>query len=112
MRRIREEYIEGTSCTVVLVGSGTSGRKSVAWEIRATLDKQHGLIGVQLPSLPVNPITNRVQVPARLFDNNTGYSVWITWDQLTQSAAQPDCYIADATARRAAVIDNTRPRQP
>lgn len=53
MRRIREDYITGSSCTIVLVGKETYARKYVDWEIKATLDKQHGLIGVQLPTLPV-----------------------------------------------------------
>src|SRR5688572_7832580 len=48
MRRIRETCITGSSCTIVLVGPQTWGRKYVDWEIMATLDKCHGLIGVQL----------------------------------------------------------------
>src|SRR5215472_9931045 len=46
MRRIRENYITGSSCTIVLVGRDTWGRKYVDWEIDATLQKEHGLIGV------------------------------------------------------------------
>jgi hypothetical protein len=56
MRRIRENYITGSSCTVVLVGRDTWRRKYVDWEIDATLQKEHGLIGIQLPTLPINPI--------------------------------------------------------
>jgi len=33
MRRIREHYVTGSSCTVVLVGRDTWGRKYVDWEI-------------------------------------------------------------------------------
>lgn len=69
IRRIREDYIHGTSCTLVLVGAETWGRKYVDWEVKASLDKQHGLIGVQLPTLPVHPVTNRVDVPIRLSEN-------------------------------------------
>ncbi len=55
MRRIREEKIAGTSCTVVLVGKCTWARRYVDWEIAATLrnftdSARGGLIGVQLPS--------------------------------------------------------------
>lgn len=50
MRRIRENYITGTSCTIILCGAETSQRKYVDWEIKATLDKYHGLIGINLPS--------------------------------------------------------------
>lgn len=55
MRKIREDKIAGTSCTVVLIGQCTWARRYVDWEIAATLrnftDSQRGgLIGVQLPS--------------------------------------------------------------
>ena len=83
MRRIRENHIHGTSCTVVLCGSQTRWRKYVDWEIKATLDKQHGLVAVQLPTLPVG-MEGRVHVPDRLFDNiSSGYAVWMHWSQLT-----------------------------
>src|SRR5262249_26726190 len=39
-RRIQENYITGTSCTIVLVGKETWGRKYVDWEIEATLDRE------------------------------------------------------------------------
>src|SRR5689334_858513 len=42
IQRIRDNYITGTSCTIVLVGKQTCGRKYVDWEIKATLDKEHG----------------------------------------------------------------------
>ena len=50
IRKIREEFITGSSCTVVLCGADTPNRKFVDWEIKATLDKEHGLIGVNLPT--------------------------------------------------------------
>jgi hypothetical protein len=55
MRRIRENKIAGTSCTVVLIGKCTWARRYVDWEIAATLrnfadSARGGLIGVQLPS--------------------------------------------------------------
>jgi len=55
MRRIREDKIAGTSCTVVLIGKCTWARRYVDWEIAATLrnfsdSTRGGLIGVQLPS--------------------------------------------------------------
>ena len=36
IRQIREEYITGTSCTIVLCGTETPRRKFVDWEIKAT----------------------------------------------------------------------------
>jgi hypothetical protein len=67
-RRISENNITGTSCTIVLVGAKTWGRKHVDWEIKATLDMQHGLIGVRLPTAVMNP-QGAVLVPDRLHDN-------------------------------------------
>lgn len=55
MRRIRDDKIAGTSCTVVLIGECTWARRYIDWEIAATLrnftdSDRGGLIGVQLPS--------------------------------------------------------------
>jgi hypothetical protein len=78
IQKIREEYITGSSCTVVLCGTQTAQRKFVDWEIKATLDKEHGLVAVQLPSNP------NFLVPERLMDNvTTSYAVWTSWQQLT-----------------------------
>lgn len=89
MRTIREDYITGTSLTIVLCGSETWKRKYIDWEIKATLHKEHALLGMQLPSLIAGP-NGRVTVPDRLSDNiNSGYAVWIGWttDPATLSAA-------------------------
>lgn len=80
MRRIREDYLTGTSCTIVLCGKESHRRKFVDWEIIATLDKQHGLIGVRLPT------NASALVPARFLDNyQSGYAVWTAWEQLFQN---------------------------
>ena len=38
LRRLRENHISGSSCTIVLVGQETFGRRYVDWEIEATLE--------------------------------------------------------------------------
>jgi hypothetical protein len=82
MRRIREGHIKGSSCTIVLCGPETHGRKYVDWEIKATLDKEHGLIGINLPNNPLNML-GQVYVPARLHDNFiSNYAIWASWEQL------------------------------
>ena len=79
MRRIREKYITGSSCTIVLCGAETPNRKYVDWEIKATLDKEHGLIGINLPT-SITSQYGGVIVPDRLHDNvQSGYAVWIDW---------------------------------
>ncbi|HIF50486.1 MAG TPA: hypothetical protein EYQ42_02965 [Thiotrichaceae bacterium] len=42
----------------------------VDWEIKATLDKKHGLIGVQLPTIEKGL-------------NNTVYALCVDWNNLT-----------------------------
>jgi hypothetical protein len=109
MRRIRENHITGTSCTIVLVGKDTWGRKYVDWEILATLEKQHGLIGVQLPTLPVD-VFGKVNVPPRLSDNiNSGFALWVEWIQV-MGAALPG-YIEQANGRDKNLIVNSRERR-
>src|SRR5262249_39688757 len=50
-RRISENHITGSSCSIVLCGQDTPWRKHVDWEVKATLDKQHGLIALILPNI-------------------------------------------------------------
>jgi hypothetical protein len=110
-RRIRENYITGSSCTIVLVGRDTWGRKYIDWELDATLEKEHGLIGLQLPTLPTNP-NNTVSVPDRLNDNiQSGYAVWMRWDWLLQNPAQLPNLIEQANTRSKTLIRNGSDRR-
>jgi hypothetical protein len=111
MRRIRENYISGSSCTIVLVGKDTWGRKYVDWEIKATLEKEHGLIGVQLPTAPVSA-EKKVTVPGRLFDNiKTGYAVWTNWKNITSGTVTCTQLIEQANGRDKKLINNSRERR-
>lgn len=109
MRRIREEYITGTSCTVVLCGRETPWRKFVDWEIKATLDRGHGLVGVVLPTNVPNPAGVYI-VPDRLNDNiQTGYAVWLHWQALVTNPSALATYIQATASRPARLIQNGRP---
>lgn len=109
MRNIRENYIEGTSCTIVLCGAQTPWRKYVDWEIKATLDKEHGLIGINLPSNPLNR-DGKYLVPYRLHDNIiSGYALWITWQDLGGGAVYLRSQIEAANDRAKSLIDNSQP---
>lgn len=111
MRRIRENYITGSSCTIALVGKDTHARKYVDWEIKATLDKEHGLIGVRLPSASMS-VGNKVIVPGRLYDNiQSGYAVWCSWADITASVEACRRYIEAANARDKRLINNARDRR-
>jgi len=111
LRRIRENYITGSSCTIVLVGAATWGRKYVEWEIEATLEKGHGLIGVRLPTL--YPLANGLYpVPDRLFDNvESGYAIWTDWATIIQGRHNLINLIESANARSPLLINNTRSRR-
>jgi hypothetical protein len=111
MRRIRENYIKGSSCTIVLVGKDTYARKYVDWETKATLDMSHGLIGVRLPSAPVTT-QNTVIAPGRLHDNiQSGYALWVSWSDITASAQACQLSIETANGKDKRLIDNSRARR-
>ena len=98
LRQIREKYLTGTSCTVVLVGASTWGRKFVDWEIEATLQKQHGLIGLVLPTLPI--VNNTANIPDRFWDNvSSGYAHWQMWSDLLARPRLLTTWITEATAK-------------
>lgn len=105
---IREDYITGTSCTFVLCGPITPYRKYVDWEIKATLDKQHGLIGVKLPELAI--VNNGCHKPARLQDNiDSKYAVWTHWETLRNGgAAALKQVVEEAIGKSNELINNSR----
>lgn len=79
---VADNDIKGTSCTIVLCGAQTYKRKFVDWEIKATLDDKHGLIGVQLPTA-VSNFQGDVVVPDRLYYNiQSRYALWVHWNAL------------------------------
>lgn len=106
MRRIRENYITGSSCTIVLCGPETRWRKYVDWEIKATLDKNHGLIGINLPHNP-KYFLGRVHKPDRLQDNlDSYYALWMDWGQLNAHSLKS--YIELAIDSPKILINNGR----
>jgi hypothetical protein len=110
IRRIRDNYVTGSSCTIVLVGADTWGRKFVDWEITATLERRHGLIGLQLPSLPI--ANGVVTVPDRLSDNiRSGYAVWMRWDYLMSNEHILPTWIEEANHKDVGLIRNDRQRR-
>lgn len=99
IQQIRQKYITGSSCTIVLCGPETYKRRYVDWETKATLDKEHGIIAVQLPNLPVNH-QDQVTLPSRLNANiNSGYALWLHWDDITSSAEHFKQSIEEAVSR-------------
>jgi hypothetical protein len=109
MWSLRDNHIKGSSCTIVLCGPETGTRKFVDWEIAATLDKEHALIGICLPTCTISN-EGKAPVPARLYDNiESGYAVWITWQVVAQGGPnflQGQIEIANAKAK--SLIRNDR----
>lgn len=79
-RRIREDFIVGSSITIVLCGVETWKRKYVDWEIYSTLYHEHALLGIALPRHFIRD--GLIIVPDRLHDNiESGYAHWISWEE-------------------------------
>ena len=113
-RTIREDYITGTSITIVLCGADTWRRKYVDWEIHSTLDKDHALLGIVLPTTQqtlYNDGQYRWRVPDRLHQNIVSeYAHFITWPQNAQTlSAAIDNAIARSEQLRH-MKDNSAPK--
>lgn len=106
---IRERHITGSSITVVLCGSETWKRRWIDWEIHMTLNKQHALLGIALPTA-VKGDCGGIIVPDRLHANiQTGYAHWIGWTE-DPTALRTAIEIAKEKARWTSNIDNSAPR--
>jgi hypothetical protein len=80
----------------------------VDWEIKATLDKEYGLIGINLPTNP-RLLNGNVTVPNRLFDNiQSGYAIWTNWQAVGQTPALLTNLVEQASARSKSLIRNQR----
>ncbi len=103
---IRERHITGTSATVVLCGVESWKRKWIDWETQMTLNKDHGLLGIVLPT---HPLGSPALVPDRLHDNIlSGYAHWIHW---TNDGSTFRHALEEARQRssRTKLINNSRP---
>ncbi|RCK33945.1 hypothetical protein TH9_05915 [Thalassospira xiamenensis] len=110
MRCIRERHLLGSSCTIVLCGENTWRRKYVDWEIYASLVQKMGLVGVWLPTLPLQP-NNGTYKPARLQDNiDSNYTPWISWNDIVTNPTVLTDAIENANAASKSLIDNSRAR--
>lgn len=120
MRRIREQYMQHTSVTIVMVGQNTWKRRYVDWEISASLRNRfgnpaNGLLGIKLPSYAdgIHPY------PDRLNDNLNAQGVAVGTPCYARCIPYPTnsgelgTAIEEAYQRRqpqSHLINNTRPR--
>lgn len=106
---IREQHITGSSITIVLCGAETWKRRWVDWEIHMTLNKEHALLGILLPTSQKD-VNGRVIVPDRLHANiASGYAKFIYWTE-DPNVLRDAIGTAKECARRTRNIDNSVPR--
>lgn len=104
MRRIREQKLQDSTVTIVLIGSCTHSRRYVDWEIKASLQQgqtlPNGLIGINLKYMGETGMA-----PQRLADNlganNSGYARYYVYPKSEQELRRwiEDAYQA-RTSRR------------
>ena len=113
--RIRDNYLQDSTVTVVLVGSQTWQRKHVDWEIGSSLretlyNRRSGLMGILLPSYPRSSIQHydKYTIPPRLSDNlDCGYAKLYNWSDDPVAVAS---WIHEAFERRSLTnTDNSYP---
>ncbi|KJF71438.1 TIR domain-containing protein [Agrobacterium arsenijevicii] len=110
MRRIRDEHLHGSSCTVVLCGAETPNRKYVDWEIMASLNQEMGIIGIGLPGIIGFPNGGTAK-PGRLQDNiDAGYAEWIMWSELAANPWRLGEKLEAALRKNKLLLNNTRMR--
>ena len=105
---IREEHITGSSMTVVLCGPETWKRRWIDWEIHMTLNKEHGLLGIALPTAS-RDAQGRFIVPNRLHANiATGFAQFIHWTEDPHSLKSA----IDAVRSKSSMTANIRNSDP
>ena len=85
---IRDEYLQETTVTIVLVGPHTWRRKHVDWEISFSIrdtdsNPRSGLLGILLPTYPTYPKSHDpYTIPPRLHDNiECGFAKIHNWSK-------------------------------
>ena len=104
-QKIRDDYLQDSTVTVVLVGAHTWQRKFVDWEIGSSIrqtahNRRSGLLGILLPTHPdyANNTYNPYTIPPRLYDNiKCGYAKIYRWDGDPKTVQS---WIQDAFNRR------------
>ncbi len=69
---IREQYISGSTVSIVLIGQCTHSRRFVDWEIKRGISNKNGLIGIMLPPNSSVHLPERFQMNYQA--NNSEYA--------------------------------------
>ena len=114
-QKIRDEYLQDSTVTVVLVGPHTWRRKFVDWEIGSSIrhtekNKRSGLLGILLPTHPDSGRDRYTEgfIPPRLHDNIAcGFAELYNWNN---DPYKVQGWIHDAFKRRTEILpDNSYP---
>ena len=111
MSVIRNDYLQDTTVTLLLLGTCTHSRRYVDWELKSSLRQgstyiPNGLLAMSLPGVPA-----RLHLPARFRDNwqdEIGYARWYPY---TRNADELAAWIDEAYAARSSrphLISNGR----
>jgi len=107
-RSIRENNLAGSSLTIILCGPRAWGRRWIDWEIQMTLNKQHALLGIIIPSNAARRDGSYL-VPPRLRDNViSGFAHCIFWTGDVTQITAAMCH-ARQLSRHARNVSNSRP---
>jgi hypothetical protein len=106
MDQIRERYISGSTVHIVLIGPCTHSRRYIDWEIKRSLAKGNGLLGMLIP-----PHTSAV-LPDRFAENwSSSGNSYARYHFYPQSGDELRGWIEDAyqaRTTRSQLIHNTR----
>lgn len=113
MRKIREQKLEDSTVTIVLVGSCTHSRRYVDWEVKASLQQgqslPNGLIAINLPYMGTRGALPPRVAANREFDGitETGYAKYYAYPTSREDLRRwiEDAYNARTT--RAKLIHNS-----
>lgn len=105
---IRDQHITGSSITIVLCGPESWKRRWIDWEIHMTLNKEHSLLGIALPTAMKDHL-GRIIVPDRLHLNiSSGFAHLIEWTEDPRSLR----LAIDAAHAKGQVAQNIRNSEP
>lgn len=113
MRKIREQKLDDSTVTIVLIGSCTHSRRYVDWEVKASLQQgqslPNGLIAINLPYMGTRGALPPRVAANREFDgkDETGYAKYYPYPTSKENLRRwiEDAY--DARTTRAHLINNT-----
>jgi hypothetical protein len=95
VKKMIDDALAGTSVTVVLIGAETANRKYVDYEIKQSLARGNGLLGIYIDQVatPQNASDTRGRVPAALTAAGAAVYAWDrekfgTWVESAYQAAQ------------------------